>query len=90
VWYWARLSDRAGRRPVLVIGCLGEALSVAAFGFARTLPEMLVSRLLLGALSANNVVLKSIVAELVDAEDRGRIFLMMPIGFSIGGAVGPM
>jgi MFS family permease len=72
------------------MGCLGEALSVAAFGFARTLPALLAWRLLLGALCGNVVTLKSVLAEMIDEGDRGRVRLLMPIGWSMGAGIGPI
>src|SRR5262245_31629154 len=45
---WGRLSDRVGRRPVLVGGLFGTAASYALFGFARSMPTIFVSRLLAG------------------------------------------
>ena len=46
---WGRLSDRIGRRPVILIGLLGAAVSTIAFGLSRNLWTLLLSRTLQGA-----------------------------------------
>lgn len=48
---WGRLSDRIGRKPVLLWGLAGTALSMLMFGFSRSLPMALVARALGGLLN---------------------------------------
>ena len=48
---WGRLSDKIGRKPVLMIGLTGTLLSMLAFGFASSLPIALLARALGGALN---------------------------------------
>lgn len=48
---WGRLSDKIGRKPVLLFGLLGTALSVLIFGFAPSLPVALFARALGGLLN---------------------------------------
>jgi MFS family permease len=48
---WGRLSDKIGRKPVLLFGLLGTALSVLVFGFAPSLPVALFARALGGLLN---------------------------------------
>ena len=48
---WGRLSDRLGRKPVLIGGLAGTALSMLVFGFSRSLPTALVARALGGLLN---------------------------------------
>lgn len=48
---WGRLSDRIGRKPVLMVGLIGTLLSMLAFGFASSLPIALLGRALGGALN---------------------------------------
>lgn len=48
---WGRLSDRIGRKPVLMIGLAGTGLSVLMFGFASNLPMALIARALGGLLN---------------------------------------
>lgn len=46
--FWGRLSDRIGRKNVLLGGLFGTGLSMLVFGFARSLPMALVARALGG------------------------------------------
>jgi MFS family permease len=48
---WGRLSDRIGRKPVLLTGLAGTALSMLIFGFAPSLPVALLARALGGLLN---------------------------------------
>lgn len=48
---WGRISDRVGRKPVLLAGLAGTALSMLVFGFAQNLPVALVGRALGGLLN---------------------------------------
>ena len=48
---WGRLSDKIGRKPVLIGGLAGTALSMIIFGFSRTLPMALAARALGGVLN---------------------------------------
>lgn len=48
---WGRMSDKVGRKPVLLIGLMGTGLSVLMFGFASSLPMALFARALGGLLN---------------------------------------
>lgn len=48
---WGKLSDRVGRKPVLLTGLAGTGLSMLVFGFAKSLPVALVARALGGLLN---------------------------------------
>ena len=48
---WGRLSDRIGRKPILLTGLFGTALSMLIFGFAPSLPVALLARALGGLLN---------------------------------------
>ena len=48
---WGRISDRIGRKPVLLAGLAGTALSMIMFGFATSLPIALLARALGGLLN---------------------------------------
>lgn len=50
-FFWGHLSDRVGRKPVLLAGLAGTALSMLVFGFAPSLPVALVARALGGLLN---------------------------------------
>jgi MFS family permease len=49
--FWGRLSDRIGRKPILLTGLAGTGISILAFGFATNLPVALIARALGGLLN---------------------------------------
>ncbi|KAI5463333.1 major facilitator superfamily domain-containing protein [Mariannaea sp. PMI_226] len=88
---WGRLSDKIGRKPVLLTGLIGTALSVLVFGFAPSLPVALFARALGGLLNGNIGVLQTTVAELVTVkEHQPRAYTIMPIVWCLGSIIGPM
>ncbi|GAB1318944.1 hypothetical protein MFIFM68171_09154 [Madurella fahalii] len=89
--FWGRLSDKIGRKPVLLMGMGGTGLSVLIFGFAPSLQVALFARALGGFLNGNIGVLQTTVAELVTVkEHQPRAYAVMPLVWCIGSIVGPM
>lgn len=86
------LSDRIGRRPVLLGGIFGLGLMFAVPAFCQNLWLILASRLLGGMLSANMVVAQAYIADITDGASRtaafGRIGAIFGIGFVLGPALG--
>lgn len=70
--YWGALSDRVGRKPVLLFGCFGTMLSLLLVGFAPNFWVALFGRLLGGALNGNIGVIQTMVGELVKNPDHER------------------
>ncbi|KAK3390920.1 major facilitator superfamily domain-containing protein [Podospora didyma] len=88
---WGRLSDKIGRKPVLLMGLAGTGISVLAFGFAPNLPVALFARALGGLLNGNIGVLQTTVAELVTVkEHQPRAYSVMPLVWCLGSILGPM
>jgi MFS family permease len=71
---WGRISDRIGRKPVLVIGLVGTLLSMLIFGFAKSLSVALIARALGGGLNGNIGVIQTTVAELVREKEHQRVY----------------
>ncbi|MCJ1425955.1 hypothetical protein MMC29_003856 [Sticta canariensis] len=87
---WGRLSDRVGRKPVLLTGLAGTCLSMLVFGFAPNLPIALLGRALGGLLNGNIGVLQTTVAEIVTVkEHQPRAYSIMPFVWSLGSILGP-
>ncbi|CAM5796478.1 MFS transporter [Rhizobacter fulvus] len=87
-----RLSDRYGRRPVLLIGFSGFALSFFITGLATALWMLLVVRLFSGAMQANIAVANAYVADITAPEQRaqafGKLGAMLGMGFILGPVLG--
>ncbi|KDQ16700.1 hypothetical protein BOTBODRAFT_129590 [Botryobasidium botryosum FD-172 SS1] len=89
VLHWGRLSDRIGRRPVILTGLFGLTLSMVCFGFSKTLVQLIISRALAGALNANMGVIKSMMREITDETNFPKAAAFMPLVWTGGEAIGP-
>ncbi|HEX6746302.1 MAG TPA: MFS transporter [Longimicrobium sp.] len=91
---WGRISDRVGRRPVLLLGLFGSAATYLAFGLAGSLPVLFAARAANGLAGANIGVAQAYVADVTGPEERARgmgiIGAAFGLGFIIGPAVGGM
>ncbi|KAJ2934959.1 hypothetical protein H1R20_g2101, partial [Candolleomyces eurysporus] len=90
VLQWSRVSDRIGRKPVLLLGLVGTILSMLSFGLSRTFWALVVSRCLCGLLNGNIGVMKSAMGELTDPTNQARAFALMPVIWAAGGSLGPL
>lgn len=87
---WSRLSDHIGRKPILLIGLVGSALSMLCFGLSRTFSTLVISRCLCGLLNGNIGVMKSVMGELTDPSNRAEGFALLPVVWSAGGTLGSL
>ena len=89
---WGSLSDRIGRRPVLLASMLGHAASYAMLGFAGSLWMLLLARVVSGATSANISTAYAYIADVTTPAQRaramGRVSSAFGLGFMIGPALG--
>ena len=84
------LSDRFGRRPVLLGSIFGLGTMFLASALANSLAGLLLARIFGGLLAANFAVANAYVADLTTPENRARSFGMVGAAFGIGYIVGPM
>ena len=94
---WGKLSDRIGRRPVLLISNLGSAASYAMFalsawsGFSSTAAVLVLlgSRVFAGACGANLSVASAYIADITPPEGRSKGMGMIGAAFGLGFILGP-
>lgn len=89
--FWSRLSDKVGRKPVLIMGLIGTAISMLVFGFAPNYATAILARALGGLLNGNIGVLQTTVAEIVTVrEHQPRAYSIMPFVWCLGSIIGPV
>jgi MFS family permease len=87
--FWGNLSDRIGRKPVLLTGLAGTGISMIIFGFSPNLAVALFARALGGALNGNIGVLQTTVNEVVKVKaHQARAFAVMPTVWCLGAFIG--
>ena len=87
---WGRLSDRVGRRPVILFTLLGTGLAFLLFAWAYdSLPWLFVSRGLAGVFGGNVAVAQAYVADVTDEEGRARGMGLIGMAFGLGFVLGP-
>lgn len=84
------ISDRFGRRPVLLGSIAGLGAMFLLSALATSLAGLLVARILGGVLAANFAVANAYVADLTTPENRAKSFGMVGAAFGIGYVIGPM
>jgi len=84
-----RLSDRFGRRPVLLVSLAGTVVGYLLFAFARSLAVLFASRLLDGATGGNIGTAHAVVADTTTPEERARGMGLVGMAFGLGFIFGP-
>jgi MFS family permease len=86
---WGRVSDRFGRKPVLLVSLAGTAVGSLLTGLAGGLGLLLIGRLVDGASGASVSVAQAAAADLSRPSDRSRLFGYLGAAFGIGFVAGP-
>ena len=86
---WGRLSDIYGRRPIILAGLLGSALSYLAFGLAASLPMLFAARILAGIAGANISTAQAFIADSTTPENRAKGMGLVGAAFGLGFIFGP-
>jgi len=93
---WGRLSDRIGRRPVLLVSTAGAAVSYVVFGYGSTLAGstalvvLLLSRMVAGICGANITVAQAYIADITPPEQRSKRMGLIGMAFGLGFIFGPI
>lgn len=86
---WGRLSDRIGRRPVLIISLITSAVGYIIWGLSTSLTMLFVSRIVAGFGNANLAVAQAYVSDVTPEEHRSQGMGMIGAAFGLGFVLGP-
>ena len=86
---WGRLSDRIGRRPVILVGLFGSFAAYLVFGFARTLTVLFIARMSAGIAGANIPTAQAFIADTTTPENRAKGMGLVGAAFGLGFVFGP-
>jgi DHA1 family tetracycline resistance protein-like MFS transporter len=86
---WGRLSDRVGRRPVLLWSIAASVVGMTLLGLARSLPLLFLARIWSGIATANIAVAQAYIADVTTPETRSKGMGLIGIGFGLGFIFGP-
>lgn len=87
---WGALSDRVGRRPVMLVSIAGTAICLAGFAWGGSLTALFVWRFLNGACAANISTAQAAVADVTTPENRAKGMGMIGAAFGLGFTFGPL
>jgi MFS family permease len=86
---WGRLSDRRGRRPLLLLSIAMTAIGFAGYAVAPSFAWLLASRLFAGAATANIAIAQAYIADVTPPEGRARGMGIIGAAFGLGFVLGP-
>lgn len=87
--FWGRLSDRLGRRPILLFCLVGEGLSYILFAWARSLEWLFVARILAGFFGASISTASAYISDITPKHERSKGMALIGVAFGLGFVVGP-
>ena len=85
-----RLSDRYGRRPVLIASIFGTFIGFLLLGFARTLAMLFAARILDGLTGGNLSIAQAYISDVTEAKDRSKGLGLIGAAFGLGFIIGPV
>ncbi len=87
--YLGRLSDRIGRRPVLLISQLGTLIGFIVLAVSHQIWLIFLSRIIDGATAGNLTIAQAYISDVTKPENRAKSFALIGIAFGFGFMVGP-
>ncbi|MCE3010965.1 MAG: MFS transporter [Proteobacteria bacterium] len=88
--FWGKWSDRVGRRPILLLCLVGEALAYVVFALARSYESLMVARLLAGFFGASISTASAYISDITPPQERSKGMALIGAAFGLGFLVGPL
>jgi MFS family permease len=88
--FWGHLSDRVGRRPILLGSIAASALGMIALGTVDSLAGLFLARTFVGIATANIAVASAYIADVTKPEERSRGMGMIGAAIGLGFVLGPV
>lgn len=86
---WGSISDRIGRRPVLMVGLVGNTIFFTAFGFSNTLLFALGTRFMAGVFNGNIAVARAYIGDVSTPQQMATRMGLIGAAFGLGFTIGP-
>lgn len=86
---WGRLSDRIGRRPVIIGSLLGNVIGFLMFAFASNVVMLFASRIITGIAAASIPTAQAYIADSTDETNRAKGMALIGMAFGLGLVLGP-
>ena len=88
--YWGSLSDRIGRKPLLILNCVAELIANILLAIATNLPIIFLARVIAGLFKTNISVGTAYIADITDEKSRAKGMGMFGVAFGLGFTFGPL
>lgn len=86
---WGKLSDKIGRKPVLLISLTGMAISYILWFFSGSFTVLIIARIIGGIMGGNISTATAVVADVTSKENRSKGMAIIGVAFALGFVVGP-
>ncbi|KAJ6260867.1 Major facilitator superfamily multidrug transporter [Drechslerella dactyloides] len=89
-FFWGNLSDRIGRKPVILCGTILTAGAFVMWAFTTTLWQAVIVHATMGIVNGNQGVVSTVLGEITDRSNQSAAFAYLPVVYGVGGILGPI